>query len=277
MHYFRQAMYVAVAVVFMMAPGALQAQVTSAQAGNISDILRYINNAWQVLTRAMDDCKTVAEEKFRAQSMMYVPADIPMPEKAREVGQRCNVRVEPLPEVIKKIGTIDLTKIRQPGLLYLPNPYVVPGGMFNEMYGWDSYFIIRGLVEDGKTDLARGMVENFFYEIDHYGAVLNGAFDYRKYLDALSADEWRAMSLDLQRAHSAIMRTVKADHVNVESLGNIVPHLHWHIVPRYRDDPRWGLPVWMNSLEEMADTRLSTAERDALIENLRRAIEAAAI
>src|SRR5690242_994355 len=96
-------------------------------------------------------------------------------------------------------------------------------------------------------------------------------------LDALSADEWRAMSLDLQRAHSAIMRTVKADHVNVESLGNIVPHLHWHIVPRYRDDPRWGLPVWMNSLEEMADTRLSTAERDALIENLRRAIEAAAI
>jgi diadenosine tetraphosphate (Ap4A) HIT family hydrolase len=96
-------------------------------------------------------------------------------------------------------------------------------------------------------------------------------------LDALSGDEWRALSLDLQRAHSAIMRTVKADHVNVESLGNIVPHLHWHIVPRYRDDPRWGLPVWMNSLEEMADTRLSTAERDALIENLRRAIEAAAI
>jgi len=96
-------------------------------------------------------------------------------------------------------------------------------------------------------------------------------------LDALSGDEWRALSLDLQRAHSAIMRTVKADHVNVESLGNIVPHLHWHIVPRYRDDPRWGLPVRMNSLEEMADTRLSTAERDALIENLRRAIEAAAI
>src|SRR5690242_4410409 len=173
MHRLRKSMYIAVVVVLTVVPIALDAQAPSAQAGNISDILGYINNAWQVLTRAMDDCKTVAEEKFRAQSMMYVPADIPMPEKAREVGQRCNVRVEPLPEVIKKIGTIDLTKIRQPGLLYLPNPYVVPGGMFNEMYGWDSYFIIRGLVEDGKTDLARGMVENFFYEIDHYGAVLN--------------------------------------------------------------------------------------------------------
>ena len=34
-----------------------------------------------------------------------------------------------------------------PGLLYLANRYVVPGGRFNEMYGWDSYFIIRGLIE----------------------------------------------------------------------------------------------------------------------------------
>ena len=41
------------------------------------------------------------------------------------------------------------------------------------MYGWDSYFIIRGLLEDGRRELARGMIENFFYEIEHYGAVLN--------------------------------------------------------------------------------------------------------
>ena len=41
------------------------------------------------------------------------------------------------------------------------------------MYGWDSYFIIRGLVRDNRLDLAQGMVENFFFEIEHYGAVLN--------------------------------------------------------------------------------------------------------
>jgi len=41
------------------------------------------------------------------------------------------------------------------------------------MYGWDSYFITRGLVQAGKIELARGMVENFFFEIEHYGAVLN--------------------------------------------------------------------------------------------------------
>ena len=41
------------------------------------------------------------------------------------------------------------------------------------MYGWDSYFIVRGLIEDGELDLARGMVENFFFEIENYGAVFN--------------------------------------------------------------------------------------------------------
>src|SRR5260370_8072087 len=41
------------------------------------------------------------------------------------------------------------------------------------MYGWDSYFVILGLLRDGRTDLARGMVENFFFEIENYGALLN--------------------------------------------------------------------------------------------------------
>jgi len=41
------------------------------------------------------------------------------------------------------------------------------------MFGWDSYFIILGLLRDGRSSWARGMVENFFYEIENYGAVLN--------------------------------------------------------------------------------------------------------
>src|SRR5260370_84939 len=65
------------------------------------------------------------------------------------------------------------TPILAGGLLYLENPYVVPGGQFNEMYGWDSYFIIRGLLREHRTELAKGMVENFFFEINHYGGLLN--------------------------------------------------------------------------------------------------------
>jgi len=52
-------------------------------------------------------------------------------------------------------------------------PFVVPGGRFNEMYGWDSYFILLGLIVDERLDLARGLVDNAAYEIEHYGAVLN--------------------------------------------------------------------------------------------------------
>ncbi len=52
-------------------------------------------------------------------------------------------------------------------------PFVVPGGRFNEMYGWDSYFIVLGLLKDGKVELARSIVDNMVYEIRHYGRVLN--------------------------------------------------------------------------------------------------------
>lgn len=52
-------------------------------------------------------------------------------------------------------------------------PYVVPGGRFNELYYWDSYFIVLGLLQDGRTDLARGMADNLLYEIQYYGKVPN--------------------------------------------------------------------------------------------------------
>src|SRR4029077_2840540 len=85
----------------------------------------------------------------------------------------CGAQIKRLPRRIVHMGDLMPDSMAQPGLLYLPYPYVVPGGRFNEIYGWDSYFIIRGLVEDGEIDLARGMVENFFFEIENYGAVLN--------------------------------------------------------------------------------------------------------
>ncbi|MEW6193639.1 MAG: trehalase family glycosidase [Bacteroidota bacterium] len=52
-------------------------------------------------------------------------------------------------------------------------PFVVPGGRFNEMYGWDSYFESLGLIIDGKVELAKAMADNFVYEIEHYGQILN--------------------------------------------------------------------------------------------------------
>jgi len=59
-------------------------------------------------------------------------------------------------------------------LVPLPEPYVVPGGRFREIYYWDSYFTMLGLNESGHADLVRSMLANFAYEIDQLGHVPNG-------------------------------------------------------------------------------------------------------
>ena len=59
-------------------------------------------------------------------------------------------------------------------LLPLPYRYIVPGGRFNEIYYWDSYFTMLGLEESGRHDLAVDMVKNFAWLIDHYGHIPNG-------------------------------------------------------------------------------------------------------
>lgn len=58
--------------------------------------------------------------------------------------------------------------------LPLPHAYVVPGGRFNEIYYWDSYFTMQGLRESGRIDLMRGMVNNAAFLINAYGHVPNG-------------------------------------------------------------------------------------------------------
>jgi alpha,alpha-trehalase len=72
----------------------------------------------------------------------------------------------------------DPARLTQHGLLYLPRPYVVPGGRFNEMYGWDSYFIVRGLLRAGEVALARDMVDDAVYEVVNFGKVLNANRSY---------------------------------------------------------------------------------------------------
>ena len=57
-------------------------------------------------------------------------------------------------------------------------PFVVPGGRFNELYGWDSYMESIGLVIDDRVDLAKSMVVHFCFCIQHYGKVFNANRSY---------------------------------------------------------------------------------------------------
>jgi alpha,alpha-trehalase len=135
--------------------------------------LRYIHGAWDTLTRSTADCHSLVDIKVTANPVLYLPAEIAPPPDAAAVAEKCHVKVAALPRRIERLADVQPSQLPAAGLLYLPNPYVVPGGRFNEMYGWDSYFIVLGLEADHREALAKGMVENFFFEIEHYGAVLN--------------------------------------------------------------------------------------------------------
>ncbi|XP_062130309.1 trehalase isoform X2 [Drosophila sulfurigaster albostrigata] len=62
----------------------------------------------------------------------------------------------------------------QYSLVYVPNPFIVPGGRFNEFYYWDTYWIVRGLLYNGMAQTARGMIDNLLYIVSQYKFVPNG-------------------------------------------------------------------------------------------------------
>ncbi len=106
--------------------------------------------------------------KARPKSLLYLLAGMEVPASVQQAEQKCGVRVTHLPAEIRAPGEVNMKEITPSALLYPPNPYVVPDDCFNELYGWNSHFIIRGLLRDHRLDWARGMVENFFFEIEHY-------------------------------------------------------------------------------------------------------------
>jgi alpha,alpha-trehalase len=147
---------------------------------------------WNGLTRRVDEqglTSILADEKtttIDGKRYLYVPsADQNAYQYFESVSQlrpALNFRVVRLPlhitaDYVKSRdglhGILSLALRRGSGDSVSGVPFVVPGGRFNEMYGWDSYFIVLGLLHDGRIDLPRDIVDNFIYEITHYGAVLN--------------------------------------------------------------------------------------------------------
>ena len=173
----------------------------------LDNILHYISSGWDSLTRSMDDCKTLEDVKVVGEPILYFPANLPIPPAIQELQSRCAVRIEHLPAKIDGIGPNNFDPNKPEGLLYLEHPYVVPGGQFNEMYGWDSYFIIRGLLRENRIGLAKGMVENFFFEIENYGGVLNANRTYyltRSQPPFLSSMVLAVYEAQAQQGHSDI-------------------------------------------------------------------------
>ena len=182
----------------LSAPG-LSAQAKPSE--GLGPIRSYISNGWNVLTRSMTQCDSVKDPKLAAPAVLYLPAGFSIPPAVEKLQADCKVEVKHLPQEIHRPGEIDVSKISPHGLLYLEKSYVVPGGRFNEMYGWDSYFTLLGLLRDGRLDLARNIVDNFLFEIQYYGTVLNANRTY--YLTRSQPPFLTSMVWDVYRAQKA--------------------------------------------------------------------------
>ncbi len=61
--------------------------------------------------------------------------------------------------------------------------------------------------------------------------------------DLAEADRAHCMSVVLE-IESVLRELLAPDKVNLASLGNLTPHLHWHVIPRFRDDPHFPQSIW---------------------------------
>ena len=124
-------------------------------------------------------------------------------------------------------------------LIPLPNPSVVPGGRFREIYYWDSYFTTLGLIESGRTDLVRDMLDNFAYLIRSVGHIPNGNRTY--YLGRSQPPYFGAMIGLYARAvdSTAALRyldALEAEHAFwMEGASRLAPGTAYRRVVRLRD------------------------------------------
>ncbi len=120
---------------------------------------------------------------------------------------------EPVEKHIEHLWDV-LTRYPAPensSLIALPNPYIVPGGRFREIYYWDSYFTMLGLQVSGRVAMMQNMVDNFAYLINNIGHIPNGN---RQYYAGRSQPPFYALMVQLLREN-------KGDSVLVNALPSL--------------------------------------------------------
>ncbi|KAI9813182.1 MAG: alpha,alpha-trehalase nth1 [Phylliscum demangeonii] len=101
--------------------------------------------------------------------VQWLPAGPITPEFVRDLNDRPGLLALAMDELVDPTTGAKTLK----GL-----PFVVPGGRFNELYGWDSYMESLGLLVNDRVELAKSMVLNFCFCIKHYGKILNANRSY---------------------------------------------------------------------------------------------------
>lgn len=170
-------------------------------------------------------------------------------------------------------------------LIPLPNAYVVPGGRFREVYYWDSYFTMLGLVESGRTDLIHHMLDNFAHLITTVGHIPNGNRTY--YLGRSQPPYFAAMvglyakATDTSRALT-YLDALEAEHrfwmdgaeriKTGEAYRRVVRLPDGSLLNRYWDDRPYPRPEAYKEDYRTAQT-LPASQHEAMYRNLRAGAE----
>jgi diadenosine tetraphosphate (Ap4A) HIT family hydrolase len=91
-----------------------------------------------------------------------------------------------------------------------------------------------------------------------------------KEMTDLAVTERSALMKAVCQVETAQREVLRPDKINLACLGNMVPHLHWHLIPRFTDDAHFPNPIWAQAARQTADDTL--AQRRALLPALRAAV-----
>lgn len=97
--------------------------------------------------------------------------------------------------------------------------------------------------------------------------------DHHEHLADLPVERQLRLYEDVARVAAALRRELAPRRINYACLGNLLTHVHWHVTPRYPDDPEPQHPIWVRPLAERR-VALPAPERQALIAQLKRALRA---
>ncbi|XZG70010.1 HIT family protein [Chitinibacteraceae bacterium HSL-7] len=85
----------------------------------------------------------------------------------------------------------------------------------------------------------------------------------------LSCDERQRLMDTVYRVEKAVRDIIQPDKINLASLGNVVPHLHWHVIPRWQNDSHFPAPIWAPARRDVQTDRVPAATLDTLRMRLR--------
>jgi len=95
--------------------------------------------------------------------------------------------------------------------------------------------------------------------------------EHQDHLDALPLERQARLWDEVARVATVLRRELDPVRINYACLGNLVTHVHWHVIPRYGDDPEAQHPIWVRPLAERR-IALAAEERAELVARLRRAL-----